>query len=134
MSRLSLSIKPPSISHEDNEKKSTSSAAQLNILEHKVADLEEQLCTQMKNYASLASEKLQVEKALQMFTSPTKKRPEDVVPKQSIQTQSEQKAERKYVQRRKDGLIEQRQSRKILDSERVQISRQPTRSQTRSGK
>ncbi len=103
-------------------------------MEHKVADLEERLSNEQRNNASLTSQKLQVEKALQLFTSPTKKRPEDIVPKPKTLTQSERKAERDYVKRRKEGLVEQMKSRKILDSERVPTSRRTTRSQTRSGK
>ena len=108
--------------------------AEVNSLRHRVAELKEQLSTERQNNASLTSEKRQTEKKLQVFTSPTKKKPEDVAPKQSIQTASERKAEIQYLRRRKDGLVEQMQNRKILESERVQTSRRTTRSQTRSAK
>jgi len=137
-----VSINPPSMLEDDDDdtapsaeiesmRKSHSANPNEAYLQQQNAELLQKLAAERQKNASVMAEKRQTEKHYQIFTSPTKRRHEDVNPSQSIQSASEQKAEMKYYDRRKSGLVEQMQGRNLLESERVQTSRPTTRSRTR---
>lgn len=112
----------------------TSNQAAMNMLLQKNAELTKQLREARQLKESVTVEKRQLEDQFNILLSPRKRKAETVKPVPLKQTASELKAERKYVQRRQSGLIEQNHGRKLLESERVQTSRPTTRSRTRAAK
>lgn len=106
--------------------------ADMNLLRQQNAELRKALEAERQKNVSVTVEKMQTAKQLQIVFSPSKRKAEEVIPRQSTQTASEQKAEMKYYQRRKSGFIEQMHGRNLLESERVQTSRPATRSRTRA--
>ena len=106
-----------------------------NILQKQNNALQQEITVLTEQLASRSVEQDQTKKQLKAFTSLTKRKAADVVPKQTVQTVSEKKAEMKYYNRRKSGLMEQFQGRNLLESERVPTSRRPnTRSRARANK
>jgi hypothetical protein len=106
--------------------------ADMKLLKQKYTELRKALEAERQKNVSATVEKMQTAKQLQIVFSPSKRKAEEVIPRQSTQTASEQKAEMKYYQRRKSGFIEQMHGRNLLESERVQTSRPTTRSRTRA--
>ncbi len=102
-----------------------------NVLKDKNAGLKKELKKEKQTTASIAAKLRQTEKQLKTWTSPRNKKPENVQPLKVPQTEAQRQAEMKYIEQRRRGKMEQIKAQKLLESERVPISRR-TRSRRRA--
>lgn len=134
-SRISININPPSIlSDDDDANKENTNLHTNNILRQENAELKEMLAAEKQAKDSIAAEKKQVVERLQTVISPTRKRPENVIPTLSRQTAREKRAETRSINNSKTGRVKKLQGQSCLHSERDPKSKPPrreTRSQSR---
>lgn len=130
-------VNPPSMNtntnDDDSSTKENVSLQANNILKQQNAELTEQLAALKQAHASTVVEKEQLKREFQTIISPTRKRPEDVVPTPARQTTREKRAETQSINNRKTGRVKELRSRSCLQSERDPTLRQ-TRSQSRLSK
>jgi len=130
-------VNPPSMNtntnDDDSSTKENVSLQANNILKQQNAELTEQLAALKQAHASTVVEKEQLKREFQTIISPTRKRPEDVVPTPARQTTREKRAETQSINNRKTGRVKELRSRSCLQSERHPTLRQ-TRSQSRLSK
>ena len=107
------------------------SEPKVNVLKDTNTVLKNKLKKEEQTNASLSVKLRQTEKQLKTWTSPRTKKPENVQPLKVPQTEVQRQAEMKYIEQRRRGKMEQIKAQKLLDSERVPISRR-TRSQRRA--
>ena len=107
------------------------SELEANVLKDTNTVLKNKLKKEEQTNASLSVKLRQTEKQLKTWTSPRTKKPENVQPLKVPQTEVQRQAEMKYIEQRRRGKMEQIKAQKLLDSERVPISRR-TRSQRRA--
>ena len=117
-SRLSqYSVIPPSMNTDDDDKENVSVQTN-NILKEENAGLKEKLAAALQAHASTVVEKEQVVRRFQTIISPTRKRPEDVVPTPARQTAREKRAETQSINNSKTGRVMMLRSQSCLQSER----------------
>jgi hypothetical protein len=130
-------VNPPSMNtntnDDDSSTKENVSLQANNILKQQNADLKEKFDALKQAHDSIKVEKEQVVRRLQTIISPTRKRPEDVVPTPARQTARQKRAEAQSINNRKTGRVKELRSRSCLQSERDPTLRQ-TRSQSRLSK
>ena len=107
------------------------SEPKVNVLKDTNTVLKNKLKKEEQTTASMAVKLRQTEMQLKTWTSPRNKKPEDVQPLKVPQTEVQRQAEMKYIEQRRRGKMEQIKAQKLLDSERVPISRR-TRSQRKA--
>ena len=107
------------------------SEPEANVLRDTNTGLKKELKEEKQTTASLSVELKQTEMQLKTLTDARNKRPEDIQPLKVPQTKVQLQAFQKHIQRSRRGKMEQIKAQKLLDSERVPISRR-TRSQRRA--
>jgi len=115
-------VNPPSMNtNTDDDDSSTKENVSLqanNILKQQNAELTEQLAALKQAHASTVVEKEQLKREFQTIISPTRKRPEDVVPTPARQTTREKRAETQSINNSKTGRLMMLRSQSCLQSER----------------
>ena len=107
------------------------SEPKVNVLKDTNTVLKNKLKKEEQTTASLSVELKQAEMQVKTLTDARNKKPEDIQPLKVPQTKVQLQAFQKHIQRSRRGKMEQIKAQKLLDSERVPISRR-TRSQRRA--
>ena len=110
------------------------SEPKVNVLKDTNTVLKNKLKKEEQTTASLSVELRQTEKRLKTLTDARNKKPEDVQPLKVPQTKAQRQAEMKYIERRQSGMMEQIKAQKLLESERVPISRRTRSQRSRAAK
>ena len=126
--RGKLFIEPPTLPSMMSDNSSTIADAsysepEVNVLKDTNTVLKNKLKKEEQTTASMAVKLRQTEMQLKTWTSPRNKKPEDIQPLKVPQTEVQRQAEMKYIEQRRRGKMEQIKAQKLLESERVPISR-----------